>query len=465
MKVFSEEKSFASLLEKNIATSVADNISIIEPNIDLFAKSLAIIEKTPSNSKIIAAMQDMVKTEHPDLMYGSAILVSTVMNLNDDIFTPEDVWSSRYTPVNTPYNDNHTSCEIIGHIISAQCKNKDGKAVSSADDMTMDQENDKPCPDNYLDVEVGFVMYKSIFPETAKKIIEGAADNSKFVSMECVFQNFDYGLVDSENNMKIVKRDETTAFLTKYLKAYGGDGLYDNYRIGRVLRDIRFVGMGNVNVPANIKSKYTKIGNVEFASINKVVLHITKGSVMKVETLEQANAEIEKLIAQNAEATEANRATSDKLTVADQKVAVAEQTVNDLKTQVAQLEEAKKALEADLNAKNNELNKIHTEAKAQNRFNQLKEVGMKVDEAKKLDLATWSDEQFASLIDFAKSLKATNPSDQSAEDKLENVEDPKNEDADVAGTAGDVPNPQAKMAEIAAKLVASLRNNKIDAKK
>ena len=70
--------------------------------------------------------------------------------------------------------------------------------------------------------------------------------------MECYFKGFDYGLTDKvTGDYKVLARNDSTAYLTKYLKAYGGQGEHDNYKIGRVLRNITFSGKGFVNKPAN----------------------------------------------------------------------------------------------------------------------------------------------------------------------------------------------------------------------
>jgi hypothetical protein len=70
--------------------------------------------------------------------------------------------------------------------------------------------------------------------------------------MECFFKNFDYGLIDrTTGNYTILPRNEATAYLTKYLRAYGGGGEHQNFKIGRVLRNITFSGKGFVSKPAN----------------------------------------------------------------------------------------------------------------------------------------------------------------------------------------------------------------------
>ena len=63
---------------------------------------------------------------------------------------------------------------------------------------------------------------------------------------------FDYGVTNKNTGeYKVLARDENTAYLTKHLKAYGGLGEHEDYKIGRVLRNITFSGKGFVDKPAN----------------------------------------------------------------------------------------------------------------------------------------------------------------------------------------------------------------------
>ena len=79
--------------------------------------------------------------------------------------------------------------------------------------------------------------------------------------MECCFAGFDYAVIDKNGEEKIITRSEQSAFLTKHLRAYGGGGEYEGYKLGRRLRDISFSGKGLVNNPANPKSVILNSGN------------------------------------------------------------------------------------------------------------------------------------------------------------------------------------------------------------
>ena len=71
---------------------------------------------------------------------------------------------------------------------------------------------------------------------------------------ECLFSDFDYALVDPEGANHVVARDEQSSFLTKHLRAYGGEGNYEGFTIGRALKNIAFSGKGLVSKPANPRS-------------------------------------------------------------------------------------------------------------------------------------------------------------------------------------------------------------------
>jgi hypothetical protein len=366
-------------------------------------------------------------------MYGSAILCSTIMNRNDDVFLPNETWAARNTPVNTPFNDEHIDTDIIGHIIAARPLDAEGKVIADQDES----------PD-YFDIEVDFVVYKDIFPAIAKEILEKAPAGEKFVSMEAKFSNFDYAIMnDGKTTAKIIQRTEDTSFLTKNLRAYGGTGYYEGQRIGRVLRDFRFIGMGNVNVPANPGSEYTKLNDINFTTNDKVesnlkvVLHVTKGSVMKIETLDQANEVIAQLTAKVAELesqAEKNEVevlkaqlqkANDNLAAEASKLEIANQQINTEKSKAEELTASLEAVKTELQTKKAELDEIHSKAKANERLAKFKDLGIEITDEKRAKIVAMSDEAFASVVEFAQSVKPT--------EKTE--EEPKGDDAAAVAAA------------------------------
>ena len=184
-----------------------------------------------------------------DLHYLKSILVTTGWNKNDDVFDKAEVWTARNTPSDKPFNYEHDQKQIIGHITGSKVIDEDGNDV--AEGMSVDELPKK------FHILTSAVLYK--FWEDPKKqeemndIISGIANNKWFVSMEALFNNFDYAMDDGVT-AKVIARNEKTAFLTKHLRAYGGNGVFNNIKIGRVLKNIVFSGKGLVRKPANPES-------------------------------------------------------------------------------------------------------------------------------------------------------------------------------------------------------------------
>jgi len=183
-----------------------------------------------------------------DLYYVQSILVSSNWNKNDDIFDKYEVWEAKNTPTHKPTNLEHNESLIVGHIISNWPITKEGVLI----DPETPVEN---LPDKFH-ILTGSVIYKAFtdpeLKERADKLISEIQNGTKFVSMECLFKGFDYGIINKRTNeYKILSRNSDTAYLTKYLKAYGGRGENNEYKIGRVLRNITFTGKGFVDKPAN----------------------------------------------------------------------------------------------------------------------------------------------------------------------------------------------------------------------
>lgn len=216
-------------------------------DIEKYFDGMSIAELTKTTSTV-QSVEELIGQEQPDLALIVAILVSTGWNLNDDIFTPDEVWKARSTPLHKPINDKHQANKILGHIVKTRVLDKSGVDIEVADGES---------PPVEFDIEVAGVLYRAS-PELVKRIdeiITKAKIGEMFVSMEAWFPDFGYGLIDhTTGDTKLVQRNENTAFLTKHLRIYGGTGHYQGYRIGRVLKDIVFSAQGLVDTPANPES-------------------------------------------------------------------------------------------------------------------------------------------------------------------------------------------------------------------
>ena len=222
----------------------------------------------PTHIKSLASLADA------DLYYVQSILVTSSWNKNDDIFDKAEVWLAKDTPEDKPTNLEHDESSIIGHITANWPITEDGLLI----DIQTPIEN---IPDRFH-ILIGSVVYRSfsseVLKERSNKLIAEIESGHKYVSMECFFTDFDYGLLNtSTNEYKILARNNTTAFLTKHLRAYGGVGQHENYKIGRVLRGITFSGKGFVDRPANPDSIIFTQANLDSPHINKNSDFIMKG--------------------------------------------------------------------------------------------------------------------------------------------------------------------------------------------
>ena len=178
----------------------------------------------------------------------------------------------------------HDENDIIDHITGSYVLTKEGKAV--ADD-------DPERPDEF-DIITQGVLYNSWTGEENKdrmeKIIAEIKEGKWYVSMECLFAGFDYALIVEKGVAKVLPRVEASAFLTKHLRAYGGTGEYEGYKLGRALSNIAFSGKGLVSKPANPRSVILSKSAAQFNVDNNSILSI--GEFKMSDVLTQQLAEV-----------------------------------------------------------------------------------------------------------------------------------------------------------------------------
>ena len=224
------------VIEGNTTIAYSSPLSIYTPS-----KKQKLDVKSLINNQAVAENKDQY-----DLYYLNSILVSTGWNKNDDVFDMGETWTAKDTPVDKQFNFMHDESDIIGHITGSVVLDQDGNEVQDVSNI------DK------FDIATSAVIYNSWttpeLKERMAKVISEIEEGKWFVSMECLFNDFDYAVLTPEGEEKVVARDEASAFLTKHLRAYGGNGKYEGYTIGRLLRNIAFSGKGLVSNPANPRS-------------------------------------------------------------------------------------------------------------------------------------------------------------------------------------------------------------------
>lgn len=195
-----------------------------------------------------------------DLLYLQSCLVSAGarigVNDNDDIFTREEAWAARHTPVLKPFNWQHVDKDILGVIYTVQAKDVSGNVLDIHDDSV---------PDVDFDLWTEAVIFKLIHADRAREIEHRSKSDNLFVSMEAWFDDYSYGLYNEKGLAKVLLRNENTGYLDKHLRASGGSGKFHDpdtnqeVRIGRVLRAITFGGCGLVDSPANKRSTIVSV--------------------------------------------------------------------------------------------------------------------------------------------------------------------------------------------------------------
>jgi chemotaxis protein histidine kinase CheA len=267
-------------------------------------------------------------------------------------------------------------------------------------------------------------------------IIEEIEEGKWFVSMECLFNDFDYAAVSPEGQQVVIAREEASAFLTKHLRAYGGSGEYEGYKLGRVLKNISFSGKGLVSNPANPRSVILEsdpFSKTEAKSINE--FNIQENSNMADERLVQ---QIEELKATLAEALAAKADLEAKLANASTEALAGEleevkaevesktQAFTELQEQFDAVSEEKVQLESALAEKEEKLNealaaieKAEAEARLAARKAALVEAGAEEEEIEGIleAFAEATDEMFEQVVALKK--KANFPPKKDEEEEKE----------------------------------------------
>ena len=372
--------------------------------------------------------------EQIDLHYITSVLVSTGWNKNDDVFRSEATWAARNTPEDKQFNFMHNENDIIGHITGSYVVDRNGNKIDSDTQ-----------PDEF-DIITEAVLYNSwTDPENRqrmKQIIAEIEEGKWFVSMECLFAGFDYALLDEKGNAKLLERNEGSAFLTKHLRAYGGDGEYEGYKIGRSLREISFSGKGLVAKPANPRSiilDASKAFCVSSKSNNSILLSQGEKNMSDTNLLEKQLADLNSELASVKEENDTLRAK-----VAEASTKEFDEAVAKLETTVAEKEEAIKALEAaatekdatitelqetlakdkeDMKEKMEELNKMKKEKKTEARKAALLDLGLEAEEAEEslASYETFDDATFDTILTAMKKMVNKKMEDKAVKKEEEEV--------------------------------------------
>ena len=330
------EAGLEDAIKANASVAYSSPVSFYIPN-----------KEQKESIKTLVVAEDSAVAENKDqydLYYLSSILVSTGWNKNDDVFDMGETWAAKDTPSDKQFNFMHNEADIIGHITGSVVLDQDGNEVEDISNI------DK------FDIATSAVLYNSWtspeLKERMDKLIAEIEEGKWFVSMECLFNDFDYAIVTPEGSEQVVARDEASAFLTKHLRAYGGTGKYEGYTIGRLLRNIAFSGKGLVSNPANPRSVILNDVN-PFANAQAEEITNSNINMENKDMSDVLKEQVEELKAELATAKEATKALETEMTTQKEeeiqsKIEAFEAVVSEKDEAIAEAQAAVEAAEAKL---------------------------------------------------------------------------------------------------------------------
>jgi hypothetical protein len=398
------------IYEKEIEDGVSD---LVKAQSSVAYCSQALLYKDSGNDSLNrTARKILASSANPqqiDLYYITSVLVSTGWNKNDDVFEASQTWAARNTPEDKQFNFMHNENDIIGHITGSYIVDKEGNRIESQE-----------APDEF-DIITEAVLYNSWTNEEnrdrMKQIIAEIEEGKWFVSMECLFAGFDYSLLDQNGSAKALERNQDSAFLTKHLRAYGGTGEYEGYKVGRLLRDISFSGKGLVSKPANPRSII--LDSSRAYSLNDITLTtFSQGEDIMADNslLEKQLADIQSELASAKEENKALRAeiaeAASKETLEsiakleatlgekEEAIKALEASLAEKETSVTELQESIAKSEEEMKDKMEELNKMKKEKKMEARKAALLELGFEAEEAEEsiASYESFDDATFEAII-------------------------------------------------------------------
>lgn len=369
-------------------------------------------EYIPSeNLKDCKVLASSANPSQPDLFYFRSVHVSSGWNNNDDVFLRDELLKSWASCTDKQTNYMHKETEIIGHITAQYLADFENNIISIEDAIKL----------NDVNVITDAVIYKSWANEELQakysQLIEEIRDGKWGVSMECIFNNFDYVLKHEDGSQRVIARDEKTSYLSKHLRAYGGTGVYLNYKIGRILRNFVFSGQGVVDRPANprsliLKTKAGEINNMdeimkeleackaELASAKQTIESLTEFKT-KAETLETSFTQSAQELATAKEQLDSLKSQIEELN----------KTLAQVKTEKDELASAKEALAASYD-------EMKKKMKGEKRKAALVEVGLE-DADIETSLASFDsldDDAFDKIVAMMKKTKSKMPKEDKKEE-------------------------------------------------
>ena len=214
----------------------------LEANID-------IEEPTQERMELASAKIDLPKGENKqaDLLYFSAIFVSSGANLNHAYFLPSEMVAAEKTIESKAVDMEHQEEVVVGHIYNKIYIDKDSNELSLNELANLETAD---LDEKEIHVIIAGVVYKHRFPEIAKEITQ----KKWKVSMECFYNDYDIkigGSIMNQQEASLFGLDLKDNVFGKSAKVIKDGKEVADGTVDRVLRGIHFAGVGFVKQPAN----------------------------------------------------------------------------------------------------------------------------------------------------------------------------------------------------------------------
>ena len=222
---------------------------------------IKIEEETDNLKKAVAAAINLpnVNEKQPDLLYFSAVFVSTGTNLNMAHFLPSELIKAADTVVSKALDVEHKEGEIIGHIYDSVFIDSAGNKLDVLL-LKEKEESDLNSELKNMHIIIAGVVYKNRFPGLAKEM----ANNEWKVSMECYYGDYDIKIGDvilTRKEAEVLGLAHDDRLFGKLVKILKEGKEKTSGAVERVLRNIIFSGCGIVKNPANPPSVILETAN------------------------------------------------------------------------------------------------------------------------------------------------------------------------------------------------------------
>ena len=187
------------------------------------------------------------KDKQADLLYFSAVFVSSGANLNHAYFLPSELVAAEETIQMKGVDMEHIEDNIVGHIYDKVFVDENHNPLQLVELSKLETAalNEKE-----IHIVIAGVVYKHRFPEIADEVDK----NLWKVSMECFYQNYDVKIgntIMSKPEAELLGLACKDSMFGKVAKVIKEGKEIANGEIDRVLRGVHFAGVGLVKNPAN----------------------------------------------------------------------------------------------------------------------------------------------------------------------------------------------------------------------